>query len=333
VHADHVIKRMRELGHEPLRIESADFTKRGLMLLRLDGRMASGRIRSDNVSVQLEDIKSIWVRRPTVAKSAMGLTKEERRFQRLETGLGIRGLWSAQDCYWMSYPDRIFTASNKIEQLKRASTFGLETPRTLLTTSRRAVTEFFHECSGRMIYKTLLAPTLGMDFHITNSRDLPRKFHHTVTTMITKEILKKHALAIASTPCLFQEYIEKRFEYRVTVIGDEFFAAEIDSQPREETRIDWRLAGGTDIYRPGNLPAEIRERCMAYVKSYGLNFSAMDLILTPDGRYVFLENNPNGQWLWVETHIPSFRMTDALITCLLKGHPEADSGELMESAV
>jgi glutathione synthase/RimK-type ligase-like ATP-grasp enzyme len=32
----------------------------------------------------------------------------------------------------------------------------------------------------------------------------------------------------------------------------------------------------------------------------GLNFGAVDMILTPDGRYVFLEINPNGQWGWVE---------------------------------
>lgn len=31
-----------------------------------------------------------------------------------------------------------------------------------------------------------------------------------------------------------------------------------------------------------------------------LNFGCFDLIVTPDGEYVFLECNPNGQWLWVE---------------------------------
>ncbi|MEV4245300.1 hypothetical protein AB0J63_18065 [Streptosporangium canum] len=32
----------------------------------------------------------------------------------------------------------------------------------------------------------------------------------------------------------------------------------------------------------------------------GLTYGAIDLILTPDGRYVFLEINPNGQFLWIE---------------------------------
>ena len=33
---------------------------------------------------------------------------------------------------------------------------------------------------------------------------------------------------------------------------------------------------------------------------FGLDYGAADLIVTPDGRYVFLEVNPNGQYGWVE---------------------------------
>ena len=32
----------------------------------------------------------------------------------------------------------------------------------------------------------------------------------------------------------------------------------------------------------------------------GLNFGCIDLIVRPDGDVVFLECNPNGQWLWIE---------------------------------
>jgi glutathione synthase/RimK-type ligase-like ATP-grasp enzyme len=32
----------------------------------------------------------------------------------------------------------------------------------------------------------------------------------------------------------------------------------------------------------------------------GLNFGCIDLIVRPTGDYVFLECNPNGQWLWIE---------------------------------
>ena len=32
----------------------------------------------------------------------------------------------------------------------------------------------------------------------------------------------------------------------------------------------------------------------------GLEFGALDFVRTPEDRYVFLEVNPNGQWLWLD---------------------------------
>jgi hypothetical protein len=29
----------------------------------------------------------------------------------------------------------------------------------------------------------------------------------------------------------------------------------------------------------------------------------MDIIVTPSGEFVFLDLNPNGQWLWLETEL------------------------------
>jgi hypothetical protein len=40
---------------------------------------------------------------------------------------------------------------------------------------------------------------------------------------------------------VFQGYVEKRYEYRVTVVGREAFACRIDSQAAGgETAVDWR---------------------------------------------------------------------------------------------
>jgi len=67
------------------------------------------------------------------------------------------------------------------------------------------------------------------------------------------------------------------------------------------------------------LPGPVAERCLALVRSYGLNFSAIDLIVTPDDHYVFVENNPNGQFIFVEERVPELGMTDALAACLVRG--------------
>ena len=124
------------------------------------------------------------------------------------------------------------------------------------------------------------------------------------------------------SPGLFHEYIEKDVELRVTVIGDDVFVAEIHSQDREATSVDWRDwdNGGLEIrYSKGALPDEVQDRCVRLVRSYGLNFSTMDIVRTPDGRHVFLENNPNGNFMWIEKLVPELRMTSALAACLARG--------------
>jgi hypothetical protein len=37
--------------------------------------------------------------------------------------------------------------------------------------------------------------------------------------------------------------------------------------------------------------------------SFDLNFASIDMIVTPEGQFVFLDLNPNGQWLWLEQEI------------------------------
>jgi glutathione synthase/RimK-type ligase-like ATP-grasp enzyme len=66
------------------------------------------------------------------------------------------------------------------------------------------------------------------------------------------------------------------------------------------------------------LPPDLEQRCVQLVDRLGLCFGAIDLALTPDGRYVFFEVNPNGQYLWIElaTGLP---ISDAICDLLTSG--------------
>ena len=46
-----------------------------------------------------------------------------------------------------------------------------------------------------------------------------------------------------------------------------------------------------------------------------LHFGAVDLVLTPDDQYYFLEINPNGQWLWLEDKL-GFPISDKIVEWL-----------------
>ena len=90
-------------------------------------------------------------------------------------------------------------------------------------------------------------------------------------------------------------------ELRCVVIGDKIFSAKIHSQANEQTRKDWR-AGETHLER-FSLPQQVEVSIHRLMESFGINFASLDMIVTPEGESVFLELNPNGQWLWIEEEL------------------------------
>jgi glutathione synthase/RimK-type ligase-like ATP-grasp enzyme len=126
---------------------------------------------------------------------------------------------------------------------------------------------------------------------------------------------------VRHSPCLFQEYVPKAFELRVTVVRDRVFAAEIHSQALAATRHDWRRPELSDVpHRPHELPEAIAGRCVCLVARLGLQFGAIDMIYTPSGEYVFLEINPNGQYGWIEDRT-GMRISQAIAEALVEARP------------
>lgn len=333
-HADDGILALERQGYEAIRLNTDDVPantrialrygtrslRYGTQSLRDGGNQGSGEIEilTNGRRIVAEEIRSVWWRRPAHFGLPDDLSLQEREFATDEVDQVLRGLWGSLDCYWISHPESIRQASWKGEQLHRAATFGFEVPRTLITTDPDEAREFFAAVHGRMIFKVMSDPYLGA---ATMSRKYPAEQlepYQTMTTLITESELDLLD-SVRLVPCLFQEYVDKAVELRVTVIGDELFAAEIHSQDDERTAVDWRHYDVEIPYAEAKLPAELADRCLAFVRSYGLNFSALDLILTPDGRYVFVENNPNGQFMFIEHKVPQLAMTDALAGCLIRG--------------
>ncbi len=92
-----------------------------------------------------------------------------------------------------------------------------------------------------------------------------------------------HAESVSLSPIVFQSYVPKRLEVRVTVVGDRVFAAEIHSQNSNRSHFDWRRYDlGATPYFPHELPPDLAARCVKLVAQSGLNYGTIDLILTPD---------------------------------------------------
>jgi glutathione synthase/RimK-type ligase-like ATP-grasp enzyme len=221
----------------------------------------------------------------------------ERAFAKKELGELLEQLYLlAPRAQWVSRPQAIRNAGHKYPQLGKAKEFGFEVPRTAMTNSLELARSFIASCAQGAVYKTLYRPAMMLDYDA--DEDDPGTLIIPTTRLTEKDYLRLNSLPL--TGGIFQEYIEKEYELRVTVMGSTVFAARIDSQtnPDEVGRTDWRM--GQNIAMSYSLPDAVAEKCRTIVKEYGLAFGAIDLIKTPDGRYVFLELNPNGQWAWLE---------------------------------
>ncbi len=323
-HADDVVTMLGEMGHEPIRLNTDDIPQNTMLSLGFESNSDRWRgaisVLTNGRRIDVEAIRSIWWRRPSTFGLPIDLSEREREFATDEIEHVLQSLWRTlrEDCYWISYPEYIRQASFKGSQLQQAAKLGFEVPRTLITTDPEEARAFYEMCNGKLIYKVLSDPFLGATKVANKHPDQPSPAPYgTHTTLITESEV---ALldSVRAVPCLFQEYVPKQVELRVTVIGNDIFAAEIYSQEHEKTQVDWRHYDVEIPYRKATLPTEIAERCLALVKSSRLNFSTMDLILTPDGHYVFIENNPNGQFIFIEHRVPELRMTEALASCLLR---------------
>jgi glutathione synthase/RimK-type ligase-like ATP-grasp enzyme len=123
----------------------------------------------------------------------------------------------------------------------------------------------------------------------------------------------QHDAAIALCPAIFQNYIAKQFELRVLVAGDEIVAARLNSQACDHSQTDWRTDLGVRgmTIEPYTLGEATLLRIRRFMQAMGLRCGSIDLIVTPDGREVFLEINHQGQFLFLDAMNPAVRTLEA----------------------
>lgn len=286
--------------------DPASFPSRSSVTIESTTQGVHGFLCSPEFTLDLNDVRGIWYRRPGDFVFLDGLTLEEDKWLREECSHFFRGLWgTCLRARWISNPDAIRAASIKAKQLAIATAMGFSVPRFIITNDIDRASQFFASCAAGAIVKVLAAPSL-----------LYTQRAGTLYTHFVTEKDMEWLSAIRFGPTFLQEYVDKALDIRVTVIGKKIFAFGIHSRYSDEARIDFRRA---KIYTLPHsiieLPIGLSTLCIDLVRCLGLSFGAIDLLLTPDGRYVFLEINPNGQWYWLE-EITGAPLTSALCDSL-----------------
>jgi glutathione synthase/RimK-type ligase-like ATP-grasp enzyme len=206
---------------------------------------------------------------------------------------------------WIDPPHVVRHAENKLRQLRIAREVGLEVPSTLMTNDPEAVRAFRSE-HGAIVAKLLTPLSIGMEHQPFSVR----------TSLVRDEDLE-HLDALRHAPMVFQELVEKEIELRVACVGARAFAGAIDARQSERGKVDWRSARPDEVrWMPADVPSEVAARIAALLRRLGLRQGAVDMIRTPEGRHVFLEINPVGEWGMLERDL-GLPIADAIAEELL----------------
>lgn len=287
--SDYIVLELQDLGIPHYRLNTETIPDSSISFSPADGE-GGWSLATESETIRFSDFKAGYYRRPEPPKISRAVIGEaEMQYCREEWQEALKAALSSLRDRWLNSPLAIFDAENKPRQLSVAIQVGFDVPETLVTNSYEKASEFLGQAPsiGKPLRTSLLALKSG---------------ERAIFTTRLSGLSKTVSEAIEVAPIIFQREIPKRCDVRVTVVGQQAFAAEIHSQDNEETLTDWRKGGHADLmHSTHELPKEIVQKCIDITRFFQLKFSAIDLVLDRFGKYWFLEMNPNGQWAWIES--------------------------------
>jgi glutathione synthase/RimK-type ligase-like ATP-grasp enzyme len=305
-HCAPVVEALERLGADAVLLDTAEYPRNLHLSMAWDGDGGGPRVCLERAAegggrdLRLADCRVVWWRRPQELQLSPDIVEPAHiRFAYAEAYQALNGMWLLLDAFWVNHPTKDDEAARKPYQLKLARALGLETPATLITSDPAAARAFVAQHGpGGVIYKSFLA-----------TLDAWRETRQ----LRAEEVALLDDVAYA--PVIFQEFVPADLDLRITFMGDNCFPSAIDTR-HTDYHVDYRMRMDQGQVVSYTLPDALRARLRAYLDRLGLVYGAIDMRLTPDGRYVFLEVNPSGQWRFMEerTGVP---MTDAFARLLM----------------
>jgi glutathione synthase/RimK-type ligase-like ATP-grasp enzyme len=307
VHADYVI--------EKLKSQKIPFFRFNLNVAALKNTLVSFKngnwiIKNESGEISTEDVSCVWFR-----KAFIELLLEEKenpdvgfkiwRAEWNKTLLGIQNSLKNKPC--LNPLRKAYKGENKFFQMDIAKEVGFEMPETLISNNKKHILDFIKK-NEKCIFKleTQDCYRVGNEYKLLYSN------------VISASDIDKFEES-GENPLIFQKYIEKQYEVRYTVVGKEHFVCKIESQKSKKANEDWRRYDISHTpHSPIEPPAEIKEKVKEMMKVLGIEYGALDFIVTPENKWIFLEINCFGQYLWIE-ELTGLKITEAIVSWL-KNH-------------
>ena len=294
-------------GARALRFDTDLFPEEVRLSAALGPGGAENFIRVGGEEVEASEVSAVWARRNWPPRLSERLDERFRAACVRESGAALEGFFDGlAGARWVNEPLRERAAENKLLQLRAAREAGLDLPPTLLTNDAGRARAFYEAEGGGVVAKLLRPLSVSMG-------DAPFFVYTSDVGAADIEALD----SLRHCPVVFQRKIEKRRELRVAYVAGSLFAGALDARGSARGRTDWRLAEPSECsWSPATVEPPTAARLETLMRRLGLDYGAIDLIETPEGRHVFLEVNPGGEWGMLE-HDLGLPISEAIADALL----------------
>ena len=241
----------------------------------------TGYIAGPDWKVDLDELTGVYLRflGPELRVPLPNIASDAVPAMYLEYDAGLTVLFEDLPCTVVNRIAGGISNNSKPYQALLVRQCGLLTPPTLVTNDPEAAQQFYEDCQGEVIYKSL-----------SGVRSIVRR--------LEPEQLNRLSL-LRNGAAQFQAFIPGD-NVRVHTVGDQLFATRIRCEA-----VDYRYAskdGHPVAMEPTRLPAATAEACLRLAREMDLSFTGIDLKETPNGDYYCFEVNPCPGFSYYERH-------------------------------
>lgn len=312
-HAQEIHKRVIALGHTCTIISTARDTLKNtrFVFTQNNGQPPIIKISQGHTTLCVDDVTVAWVPQPIFSlfsTTAQDFSQELKFwfFTWRESMEGVYSLLERRGALLNHSIPNAIANQNKIRYISAPLTRFLKQPKTLISNQREALLNFFDHTQQFVIIKTMHQMQLSMDGE---------------PTMLLASLVKRSDFLdfehTNECPVLLQEYIDKSYDIRLTIVGNRIFACKIDATRSDAGRVDWRAYDLPNTpHTPYDLPNKISEEVINICAQLKLDYATIDLCVNHAGDYYLLDINPFGKYLWIE-HATGVPITDTMAQFLI----------------
>lgn len=293
-----VVDHLTRNGTDFARFNTEDFPQKAHLTIEFQTDTWEGELCLPNRRIDLKEICVVWNRRPHLPEIDPSITDSTLHKWSTDEAVGALSiLWNVlHDKPWVNPIDAALHAdNNKWLQLFEAQKVGFQTSWPCILSNDPMRIEKFCREADHVAMKRIRRGLLEYP-------DGKKGILYTIGLCHSK-LSPNDYQRMRMVPVLLQRYIEKKFELRIMVVGDQVFGCAIHSQEHMGTKHDWRAQIFNQFpirYEQFELPRHVAERCITITRHFNLTYSAIDIAVTPENEYVFFELNPTGEWGWTE---------------------------------